>query len=390
MTTPDFTDLEALIEGVLTLPNEDPVHSYEQTQQTHTLTPYEFAVHEELSQALGKALRTLNPREQFILAQRFGLLGGQDYTLEEVGQMLGVHRERVRQIEAKALRRLRHPTCANRLSTFTLAPVETLGERVALTAEIAQERYTTPSPELEKQLADAARRRDMYDFKHERSRRILKDVDGERYRCSWCGTVITARAYASSRNNYDGTWHIAAIGKPHCQKCTPEKAPGALVYWNTETYQGKKWYRNWQEKVDLALEQRERARLEAEREELREQELWLAHQERERRWKQRYHEMALPQYLSPKDGFCLWRPDPLEFRPTDPNRKEKARCIPIEDGTFFCSWCGARVGAFLRQPQHDVVGSCLCCNSFHPSVLSLLLGPLHQTMLPFLSREIVP
>jgi RNA polymerase primary sigma factor len=63
-------------------------------------------------------LQDLPPREVRILQLRYGLVDGETYTLEEVGKKLGVTRERVRQIEAQALSRLRHPTHARKLRDF--------------------------------------------------------------------------------------------------------------------------------------------------------------------------------------------------------------------------------------------------------------------------------
>ncbi len=63
-------------------------------------------------------LDTMTPREEKVLRMRFGIGEKQDYTLEEVGKVLGVTRERIRQIEAKALKRLRHPTRAKLLKGF--------------------------------------------------------------------------------------------------------------------------------------------------------------------------------------------------------------------------------------------------------------------------------
>ena len=60
-------------------------------------------------------LRTLSPREEKILRMRFGMDDGSEHTLEEVGQMFAVTRERIRQIEAKALRKLRHPSRSSKL-----------------------------------------------------------------------------------------------------------------------------------------------------------------------------------------------------------------------------------------------------------------------------------
>jgi RNA polymerase primary sigma factor len=71
--------------------------------------PDDSATFNLLKQHLGEVLYSLPPREVRILQLRYGLLDGQSYTLEEVGRKMGVTRERVRQIEAQALSRLRHP-----------------------------------------------------------------------------------------------------------------------------------------------------------------------------------------------------------------------------------------------------------------------------------------
>ena len=71
-----------------------------------------------LRELLQDILQDLPPREVRILQLRYGLVDGETYTLEEVGKKLGVTRERVRQIEAQALSRLRHPTHSRRLKDF--------------------------------------------------------------------------------------------------------------------------------------------------------------------------------------------------------------------------------------------------------------------------------
>jgi RNA polymerase primary sigma factor len=71
-----------------------------------------------LAEIVGEALADLTPREQRILRLRFGIGGAVDQTLEEIGKEFGVTRERIRQIEAKALEKLRHPTRARKLVTF--------------------------------------------------------------------------------------------------------------------------------------------------------------------------------------------------------------------------------------------------------------------------------
>ena len=80
--------------------------------------PADQTVNNELSDQVRAALSTLTPREEKILRMRFGVGEKSDHTLEEVGQDFNVTRERIRQIEAKALRKLRHPSRAKSLSAF--------------------------------------------------------------------------------------------------------------------------------------------------------------------------------------------------------------------------------------------------------------------------------
>jgi len=81
-------------------------------------SPSDNAIERDLSSQTSLALESLSEREKKVLKMRFGIGERQDYTLEEVGKVLGVTRERVRQIEAKAIRRLRHPTRAKLLKAF--------------------------------------------------------------------------------------------------------------------------------------------------------------------------------------------------------------------------------------------------------------------------------
>ena len=82
------------------------------------LAPSEAAYQHLLAETLGDVLGTLTPREARILRLRFGLQDGHSYTLEEVGQKFGLTRERIRQIEGEALRKLRHPRRSRRLKTY--------------------------------------------------------------------------------------------------------------------------------------------------------------------------------------------------------------------------------------------------------------------------------
>jgi RNA polymerase primary sigma factor len=83
-----------------------------------SVDPHAAAEASALATFVTEALAELTPREQHILRMRFGIGGAGDHTLEEVGKVFGVTRERIRQIEAKALEKLRHPTRARKLITF--------------------------------------------------------------------------------------------------------------------------------------------------------------------------------------------------------------------------------------------------------------------------------
>ena len=87
-------------------------------EDTKALDPMDQAIKSNLSEATTKILSTLTPREERVLRMRFGIGMNTDHTLEEVGQQFNVTRERIRQIEAKALRKLKHPTRARKLKTF--------------------------------------------------------------------------------------------------------------------------------------------------------------------------------------------------------------------------------------------------------------------------------
>ncbi|MEJ5225579.1 MAG: sigma-70 family RNA polymerase sigma factor, partial [Anaerolineales bacterium] len=81
-------------------------------------TPMQSAYQSLLKEKIEEVLSTLSPREARVLRLRFGLDDGNSYTLEEVGQKFGLTRERIRQIEGKALRRLRHPRRARQLKEY--------------------------------------------------------------------------------------------------------------------------------------------------------------------------------------------------------------------------------------------------------------------------------
>ncbi len=82
------------------------------------ISPSEAVINLNLREQTAEVLKTLSPREEKIVKMRFGLQDGSEHTLEEVGQNFAVTRERIRQIEAKALRKLRHPSRSHRLRNF--------------------------------------------------------------------------------------------------------------------------------------------------------------------------------------------------------------------------------------------------------------------------------
>ncbi|WP_230298331.1 RNA polymerase sigma factor RpoD [Aerococcus sanguinicola] len=97
---------------------EDDSHLGDFIEDNEAMSPEEFTSQEMLKEQLNEVLDTLTDREENVFRLRFGLEDGQSKTLEQVGKQFGVTRERIRQIEAKALRKLRHPSRSKQLKDF--------------------------------------------------------------------------------------------------------------------------------------------------------------------------------------------------------------------------------------------------------------------------------
>ena len=97
---------------------EDDSHLGDFIKDERNMSPEEYATNEILKDEISNVLLTLTEREEKVIRLRFGLEDGKSRTLEEVGQMFGVTRERIRQIEAKALRKLRHPSRSRKLKDY--------------------------------------------------------------------------------------------------------------------------------------------------------------------------------------------------------------------------------------------------------------------------------
>ena len=100
------------------LGDDEDSHLGDFIEDGNTLAPAEAALHESMRDVVKDVLDSLTPREAKVLRMRFGVEMSTDHTLEEVGKQFDVTRERIRQIEAKALRKMRHPSRSDKLKTF--------------------------------------------------------------------------------------------------------------------------------------------------------------------------------------------------------------------------------------------------------------------------------
>ncbi len=101
---------------------EEDSHLCDFIEDSAVISPMQMAIQESLKDSAEMVLKTLSPREEKVLKMRFGMDDGSERTLEEVGQSFSVTRERIRQIESKALRKLRHPSRSRRLRNFLDGP----------------------------------------------------------------------------------------------------------------------------------------------------------------------------------------------------------------------------------------------------------------------------
>ena len=99
---------------------EEDSHLGDFVKDENSLSPEEYAINEVLKDEISELLLTLTEREEQVIKLRFGLVDGTCRTLEEVGSIFGVTRERIRQIEAKALRKLRHPSRSKKLKDYLI------------------------------------------------------------------------------------------------------------------------------------------------------------------------------------------------------------------------------------------------------------------------------
>jgi len=107
-------------------------------------TPVDAVVSDDLKERVREVLKTLTPREEKVLKMRFGIDVASEHTLEEVGKDFAVTRERIRQIEVKALKKLRHPSRSRKLQSFFDKELDFFAARFVFGLNHIQGLYVTP------------------------------------------------------------------------------------------------------------------------------------------------------------------------------------------------------------------------------------------------------
>ncbi len=118
--------------------DEDDSNLGDFIEDSNTPRPIDVVLHASMRHAVKEGLELLTPREAQVLRMRFGVEMPTDHTLEEVGQQFDVTRERIRQVEAKALRKLRHPSRSDKLKSFLLLNEEDKSEKIVARTEPEQ------------------------------------------------------------------------------------------------------------------------------------------------------------------------------------------------------------------------------------------------------------
>jgi RNA polymerase primary sigma factor len=98
--------------------NESELFDLTSSLRSAAMSPERKLMHEDANRVVKQMLLTLTPREQRLLDLRFGLTDGEEKTLDQVADLFGIHRERVRQIQAKAMRKMKHPFRSRQLREY--------------------------------------------------------------------------------------------------------------------------------------------------------------------------------------------------------------------------------------------------------------------------------
>ena len=124
---------------------EEDSHLGDFIEDRQVVSPAEAVINLNLKEQTESVLKTLTPREEKVIKMRFGVGDGSEHTLEEVGQSFAVTRERIRQIEAKALRKLRHPSRSRKLRAFLEGRTRNVARRIGTSCGPIAQRLEPPA-----------------------------------------------------------------------------------------------------------------------------------------------------------------------------------------------------------------------------------------------------